>query len=73
MSTKIIVDTGALIAFLLPKDKFHTWAVTQFSNITNDALWQQTSLFIAYYGNRCRENKATSAATIRRQSNKPKN
>jgi uncharacterized protein len=30
----IILDTGVLIAFLMPKDKFHPWAVAQFSKIT---------------------------------------
>ncbi len=34
MSRSIILDTGVLIAFLMPKDKFHTWAVSQFSQIT---------------------------------------
>jgi uncharacterized protein len=34
MSRSIILDTGILIAFLMPKDKFHTWAVSQFSQIT---------------------------------------
>ncbi|MGL5196244.1 MAG: type II toxin-antitoxin system VapC family toxin [Chroococcales cyanobacterium] len=43
MSPKIIVDTGVLIAFLLPKDNFHSWAVNQFSKIpapliTNEAV-----------------------------------
>jgi predicted nucleic acid-binding protein len=33
MSTQIIIDTGVLIAFLIPKDKFHTWAVSQLSQI----------------------------------------
>jgi uncharacterized protein len=34
MSRSIILDTGALIAFLLPKDRFHHWAVSQLSQIT---------------------------------------
>jgi len=31
MNQSIILDTGVLIAFLMPKDKFHQWAVTQLS------------------------------------------
>jgi uncharacterized protein len=43
MNRSIILDTGALIAFLMPKDKFHAWAVSQFSQIiapviTNEAV-----------------------------------
>jgi predicted nucleic acid-binding protein len=43
MSRPILLNTGALIAFLMPKDKFHTWAVSQFSQIpapvmTNEAV-----------------------------------
>jgi uncharacterized protein len=34
MIRSIVLDTGVLIAFLMPKDKFHTWAVSQFSKIT---------------------------------------
>ncbi|MGA1411385.1 MAG: type II toxin-antitoxin system VapC family toxin [Prochlorotrichaceae cyanobacterium] len=34
MNNPIIIDTGVLIAFLMPKDKFHTWAVSQLSQIT---------------------------------------
>ncbi|MEL4895272.1 PIN domain nuclease [Crocosphaera sp. Alani8] len=37
MSNQIILDTGALIAFLMPKDKFHDWAVTQLTQ-TNSSL-----------------------------------
>jgi hypothetical protein len=38
MTKAIILDTGALIAFLIPKDKFHSWAVSQFSQITSPVL-----------------------------------
>jgi uncharacterized protein len=34
MTATIILDTGVLIAFLMPKDKFHTWAVSQLSQVT---------------------------------------
>jgi uncharacterized protein len=34
MSRSIILDTGVLIAFLMPKDKFHNWAVSQLAKIT---------------------------------------
>jgi predicted nucleic acid-binding protein len=34
MTKTIILDTGVLIAFLMPKDKFHRWAVSQFEQIT---------------------------------------
>jgi len=38
MTKAIILDTGALIAFLMPKDKFHSWAVSQFSQINSPVL-----------------------------------
>ncbi|MGL6345166.1 MAG: type II toxin-antitoxin system VapC family toxin [Waterburya sp.] len=38
MSRIIILDTGALIAFLMPKDKYHKWAVKQFSQITDPVI-----------------------------------
>jgi predicted nucleic acid-binding protein len=38
MTKAIILDTGVLIAFLMPKDKFHSWAVSQFSQITSPVL-----------------------------------
>jgi uncharacterized protein len=33
-----ILDTGVLIAYLMPKDKFHTWAVSQLSQISTPVL-----------------------------------
>ena len=38
----IILDTGALIAFLMPKDKFHPWAVAQFSKTTVSVITNET-------------------------------
>ena len=38
MPRTIILDTGALIAFLMPKDKYHKWAVEQFSQITDPVI-----------------------------------
>lgn len=38
MPRNIILDTGALIAFLMPKDKYHKWAVNQFSKITDPVI-----------------------------------
>jgi predicted nucleic acid-binding protein len=37
MRNQLILDTGALIAFLMPKDKFHPWAVAQLTQ-TNPPL-----------------------------------
>ena len=31
MNQSLILDTGVLIAFLMPKDKYHNWAVSQLS------------------------------------------
>jgi len=33
MQKSIILDTGVLVAFIMPKDKFHHWAVSAMSNI----------------------------------------
>lgn len=33
MNQSILLDTGVLIAFLMPKDKFHQWAVAQLSQV----------------------------------------
>lgn len=38
MSNPIILDTGVLIAFLMPKDKFHPWAVSQLSQVTDPVI-----------------------------------
>ncbi|MDJ1170103.1 PIN domain-containing protein [Roseofilum sp. BLCC_M154] len=60
MSTKVIVDTGALIAFLLPKDKFHTWAVTQFSNITAPVITNEAVITEAcFLARRIHQGQAT--------------
>ncbi|MFM2432804.1 MAG: hypothetical protein RLZZ511_4018 [Cyanobacteriota bacterium] len=42
MSTPVILDTGVLIAFLMPKDKFHPWAVSQLSQITAPLITSET-------------------------------
>jgi len=34
MTLTIILDTGVLIAFLMPRDKFHAWAVAQLNQIS---------------------------------------
>lgn len=31
MSRQILLDTGPLVAFISPRDRFHEWAVTQWS------------------------------------------
>ncbi|HBQ97724.1 MULTISPECIES: type II toxin-antitoxin system VapC family toxin [unclassified Roseofilum] len=60
MSRKVIVDTGALIAFLLPKDKFHTWAVTQFSNITAPVITNEAVITEAcFLARRIHQGQAT--------------
>lgn len=38
MTRATILDTGVLIAYLMPKDKFHTWAVSQLSQISAPVL-----------------------------------
>jgi uncharacterized protein len=38
MTRATILDTGVLIAYLMPKDKFHTWAVSQLSQISTPVL-----------------------------------
>ena len=38
MNRSIIIDTGVLIAFLMPKDKFHDWAVFQLSQVTTPVI-----------------------------------
>lgn len=38
MQRGIILDTGVLVAFLMPKDKFHQWAVSSLSNIQYPVL-----------------------------------
>jgi len=38
MTQTVILDTGVLIAYLMPKDKFHTWAVSELSQITSPVL-----------------------------------
>lgn len=42
MSAPVIIDTGALIAFLMPKDKFHTWAVSQLSQMTAPVITSES-------------------------------
>jgi predicted nucleic acid-binding protein len=38
MTKTVILDTGVLIAYLMPKDKFHSWAVSELSQITSPVL-----------------------------------
>jgi predicted nucleic acid-binding protein len=38
MTRTTILDTGVLIAYLMPKDKFHAWAVSQLSQISTPVL-----------------------------------
>jgi uncharacterized protein len=38
MRKGIILDTGVLVAFLMPRDKFHQWAVSSLSNIQYPVL-----------------------------------
>ncbi|MEA5552564.1 PIN domain-containing protein [Anabaena cylindrica UHCC 0172] len=33
MRKGIIIDTGVLVAFLMPNDKFHQWAISSLTNI----------------------------------------
>lgn len=60
MRSNIIVDTGVLIAFLLPKDKFHTWAVKQFSEITAPAITNEAVITEAcFLARRIHQGQAT--------------
>jgi uncharacterized protein len=38
MRKSIILDTGVLVAFLMPSDKFHQWAVSSLKNIRYPVL-----------------------------------
>jgi uncharacterized protein len=38
MRKGIIIDTGVLVAFLMPSDKFHQWAVSSLTNIQYPVL-----------------------------------
>jgi uncharacterized protein len=38
MRNGIIIDTGVLVAFLMPRDKFHQWAVSSLKNIQYPVL-----------------------------------
>ncbi|AFY31175.1 type II toxin-antitoxin system VapC family toxin [Calothrix sp. PCC 7507] len=38
MRKSIIIDTGVLVAFLIPSDKFHQWAVSSLTNIQYPVL-----------------------------------
>jgi predicted nucleic acid-binding protein len=38
MTRTTILDTGVLIAYLMPKDKFHPWAVSQLAQISTPIL-----------------------------------
>jgi len=38
MSRPVIVDTGVLVAFLVPQDRFHRWAVDQLTEVREPAI-----------------------------------
>jgi uncharacterized protein len=38
MRKGIIIDTGVLVAFMMPSDKFHQWAVSSLTNIQYPVL-----------------------------------
>jgi len=38
MTKTVILDTGVLIAYLMPKDKLHRWAVSELSQITSTKI-----------------------------------
>ena len=42
MTRVAILDTGVLIAYLMPKDKFHNWAVSQLSEVIAPILTSET-------------------------------
>ncbi|MCW6036378.1 PIN domain-containing protein [Spirulina subsalsa FACHB-351] len=66
MSPKIIVDTGVLIAFLLPKDKFHFWAVNQFSKITAPVITNEAVITEAcFLARRIHQGPATILKLIK--------
>ncbi|WP_017303923.1 type II toxin-antitoxin system VapC family toxin [Spirulina subsalsa] len=66
MSPKIIVDTGVLIAFLLPKDKFHSWAVSQFSKITHPVITNEAVITEAcFLARRIYQGQATILKLIK--------
>ncbi len=66
MSLKIIVDTGVLIAFLLPKDKLHDWAVNQFSKITAPVITNEAVITEAcFLARRIHQGQATILKLIK--------
>jgi len=46
MTRATILDTGVLIAYLMPKDKFHAWAVSQLSQISTPVLTNEAVIGI---------------------------
>ncbi|PZO43880.1 MAG: pilus assembly protein [Pseudanabaena frigida] len=38
MRKSIIIDTGVLVAFLMPSDKYHQWAVSSLANVNYPIL-----------------------------------
>jgi predicted nucleic acid-binding protein len=46
MRKGIILDTGVLVAFLMPNDKFHQWAVSSLTNIQYPVLTCVTPLLV---------------------------
>lgn len=66
MRPKIIVDTGVLIAFLLPKDNFHSWAVNQLSKITAPVLTNEAVITEAcFLARRIHQGQATILKLIK--------
>lgn len=66
MTKAIILDTGALIAFLMPKDKFHSWAVSQFSQITSPVLTAEAVITEAcFFAQRIHNGQETILSLIK--------
>lgn len=68
MNNQIILDTGALIAFLMPKDKFHHWAFTQLAKITPPLITSEAVITEAcFLAQRVPKGQETILKLIRQQ------
>ena len=68
MNRSIILDTGVLIAFLMPKDKFHAWAVSQFSQITAPVITNEAVITEAcFLAQRIHQGQETTLKLIKQR------
>lgn len=71
MSQSTIIHTGVLIAFLLPKDKFHHWAVAQLSQISPPLITCEAVLTEAcFLAQRINQGQATILRLFQREYTK---